>query len=1257
MYLRFITSLLLFSVIISNTQAQDYEKANALYEAEQYATAAIEYEKVIPWLKKELGTNDTTGIPTYYYLLGSSYFYSGQTEKAFEIHSINHQFCVKNFKGSSEMHINSLKQLCEIANIQQDREGYASYRYEIIVSMLKKSLSPQEELNLAFAYNDYGIALYNLGKDEDAITYYQKSLALIEKHLGQDNIDFANVSINIANSFIYSSRYKEAEKSYSKGFEIHIKNDPLNYANNFRTMQQFNKELIELKLYEASAAALKIDIKNRKEHISTTDTSLIDSYISLSHTYYYQNQIDTASNYLDSAHLIIDANYKPNTSNYAFWNSYLATNYEKFNKLDKAIRCANNAYDFYSSNNENKHALQLVNNTLLNLYTRTEEFEKAIKHGKVKLDFLSKDLANQDNFTYYANAVSEQIDLLGKLVKHQEAIDLIDSSISKTLKHYGKNIFYINLLDEKSNQLLRLSRQTEAIAVTEERCELLISTFGEKSPEYAIGINHLGLIYMDAGEYIKALEYFHKASPILSKDNPINKANVMVNIARSYTNLGNYPKAEKHYLNALDIHNKSETNNEHYCATLLGLGALYTTMYDFENAEKYLLDAKELIEQILGKENEYYAATINTLANVYLNTRRYEESIEAYSESIDIAKLIYNPDNPIVGDFVGNLGHALCVIQKFDLGIDLLERVRARLIKTNGKQNPKTMLNAANLGFAYHSNNDDKNASILVKEQFETINNNINYNLKYLGEGESLEYLKQINIYFALCYSYIKDKSEEHPEIVEIGLNSLLQTKGKLLNSNTALKNQILNSKDDVLIETYKSWLEKINAISHIQTMGNIDLKLLEKTQEEATKLEKLLMESSKEFAKSINQKYDWKDIRDQLNDNQTVVEFIKYNYQQKFVSDTVRYGAFIFNSQSTYPIFVDICREIDLINIIGKYGGNNLSYINGIYGKKGEKSMLHDLIWEPIQNHLPKHSEVIISPDGLLHKISFAGISDGTQFMNQAYQIRNVSTATAVLKKQTALKTLNPVIIGGIDYDYNVDKDADHIWTYLDGTKIESKEIEQKFQEKGVHTSYFTDGEANETQLSEILPTKNIAHIATHGFFYPKPSLAQEIVEDEVITDENVVFRGGSRGLGYNFYVSNKNPMMRSGIALSGANQVWNRTDIDMKNDGVLTAQDIAIMDLRNLELMVLSACETGLGDIQGSEGVYGLQRSMKMAGVKNIIMSLWQVPDNETKEFMVKFYSFLLESKDINDSFRKAQMHMSKKYDAFYWAAFVLI
>src|SRR5690606_26135992 len=176
-----------------------------------------------------------------------------------------------------------------------------------------------------------------------------------------------------------------------------------------------------------------------------------------------------------------------------------------------------------------------------------------------------------------------------------------------------------------------------------------------------------------------------------------------------------------------------------------------------------------------------------------------------------------------------------------------------------------------------------------------------------------------------------------------------------------------------------------------------------------------------------------------------------------------------------------------------------------------------------------------------------------------------------------------------------------------------------------------------------------NILHIATHGFFFPDPETSKEELERVKIIEEQ-----------QNMFKLSDNPLNRSGLLFAGANHSWKgeKQPVDVE-DGILTAYEASHVSLPHTALVVLSACETGLGDIKGSEGVFGLQRAFKAAGADYLLMSLWQVPDKETAEFMEEFYQNLFDSKNIEKSFSDTQRYMKTKYpdDPYSWAAFVLL
>jgi len=239
---------------------------------------------------------------------------------------------------------------------------------------------------------------------------------------------------------------------------------------------------------------------------------------------------------------------------------------------------------------------------------------------------------------------------------------------------------------------------------------------------------------------------------------------------------------------------------------------------------------------------------------------------------------------------------------------------------------------------------------------------------------------------------------------------------------------------------------------------------------------------------------------------------------------------------------------------------------------------------------------------------------------------------------------------------------------------------IEKIMQTSGIHTTlkkgYFATAGSFKNIGANNNASPRILHIATHGYFFPDP--------DQTISAGGRMARDSATSEGTAKAVSNKpkqefetkepafkisdHPMLRSGLIMAGGNAAWQgKQNLDGKEDGVLTAYEISQMNFSNTELVVLSACETGLGDIQGNEGVYGLQRAFKIARVKYLIMSPWQVPDKQTSLLMTTFYKKWLEAEghdkgwnkmSIPDAFHAAQIELRNiGLDPYQWAGFVLI
>jgi len=391
----------------------------------------------------------------------------------------------------------------------------------------------------------------------------------------------------------------------------------------------------------------------------------------------------------------------------------------------------------------------------------------------------------------------------------------------------------------------------------------------------------------------------------------------------------------------------------------------------------------------------------------------------------------------------------------------------------------------------------------------------------------------------------------------------------------------------------------------------------------------------------------DFNNILNNVNENELIIDIISY------INKKTGFNDFAVN-------FMSKNRNLSLSKIV-------FDDYYKLYEKQNINSYFFDLIYTDILKAKNVNGNLIdtyyIIPSGKSNIINFSALSISLEEkLNKKIKIHVINSLTDIpkIKNEKQKKIDNLILIGDIDYNKMpnlssmvttnqtrgiqlvnyIESSSIPIWGYLPGTKLEIEEIKQLGIKNKINVSVLKESEVTESNLKKIIidPTiNNVIHVATHAYFFP----------DEIANGTD------------NIYATHKNPLLRSGLVLSGANEFWNNKSlVDPNNDGILTAEEISFMDLSGVELVVLSACDTGLGEISNLEGVNGLQRAFKLAGANKLIMSLWKIPDRETVEFFGYFYKFLLEEKlSINDSFRETQRIMKDKYTPYYWGGFVLL
>jgi CHAT domain-containing protein len=414
--------------------------------------------------------------------------------------------------------------------------------------------------------------------------------------------------------------------------------------------------------------------------------------------------------------------------------------------------------------------------------------------------------------------------------------------------------------------------------------------------------------------------------------------------------------------------------------------------------------------------------------------------------------------------------------------------------------------------------------------------------------------------------------------------------------------------------------------------------------------LEKVLSTKSQLFASQHDKaKKSWIDVRNTLGDKEAAIEIIRI--QKKFRSDSVIYVALIVTNEMTdTPDFV----------VLGE--GNKMEsrwfnfYRNSIKFSIGN-NISYDGYWLAISQKLDGIDRVYFSADGIYNKININTLWDPVKELSviEDLELRIVSNTRELTEvHQVNEDRPNTAEIYGFP-DFNLGAEFDDMGAVavnrtseygfskgiasLPGTKVEVEEIAKMLTENNWVGNIRTSAEATEDKFKNI-DSPRLLHIATHGFFMNDIEYSDR---DQSSSSHNDL---------------NANPLLRSGVLLTGSAKAMILDQKSDGEDGIVTAYEAMNLNLDNTEIVVLSACETGLGEVRNGEGVYGLQRAFIVAGAQNVIMSLWKVNDLTTQELMAGFYQRWLGGMDKFQAFKETQLALKNKYnDPYHWGSFVLL
>ncbi len=830
--------------------------------------------------------------------------------------------------------------------------------------------------------------------------------------------------------------------------------------------------------------------------------------------------------------------------------------------------------------------------------------------------------------------------------------------------------------------------------------EIIEKTLGKEHPDYVLSLANLANLYWHWADFNRSERYQLEAKAILEKtlgpEHP-DYAHCLNSLGTLYQSLGNFEKAEECFVGSLRIREISlGRKHPDYAFGLYGLATLYKAKGDVQKSEKLYLDALVIMEEVFGKEHPNYALGLTNLAGLYADVGKNLEAEKLYREMMVVQEKALGKEHP---DYVSNLNclaDLLAGMKRYDEAEIIYREVIQIRKKVLGPEHPDYAVSLKSQAMVFEKTDRLVESEKLLEEYFSIVNSNLNKSVSFLSEQELYNYVtldKDADILGSfLCERLSGNRSAGM--LPELFYNQALFQKGFLIQAVSSYKNRVVKDSEAAKVNDELKAYRRLLARAYTVPMNDRDSVLIDQLEDNANQAEKKLARMVAGYADAARQ-VKWQDVKNALvkistanNITCAALEFVQFKMSKTGNRGDLAYGVLLIHPAWERPEFIYLFNQSKLDSILLQ-GRNLVERTNFLYATRGvvpdEKGQffsidLFNLIWKPVRDKLTGTSTVFVSSAGRLNQINLGAIpSDDDRVMSEKFKLFHLSSTRQLCTTEPFYSDAQgAVLFGGIQYELdskaiqevsdkvqNMDKNPmvtsgslsyanaslrGTTWTYLPGTEQEISSVGKILQDNGFSTDVFRHFDATEEVFRKIglnnSSSPRILHIATHGYFFPDPDTRSDPFGSD-LTDP--VFR------------QSDNPLIRSGLILAGGNHAW-KTGKPWKEgmeDGILTAYEISQMDLSNTELVVLSACETGLGDIQGNEGVYGLQRAFRIAGVKYIIMSLWQVPDKQTSLLMTTFYKKWLEERlTIPDAFHAAQKQLRDSgLEAYYWAGFVLV
>ncbi len=840
--------------------------------------------------------------------------------------------------------------------------------------------------------------------------------------------------------------------------------------------------------------------------------------------------------------------------------------------------------------------------------------------------------------------------------------------------------------------------------------EIREKTLSKNHPDVANSCNNLALFYYTKGDFAKAEPLYLRSLQIREKifgKTHIEICTSLHNLALLYYVRGDYTKAESLFIRALEIREKTlgKTHPE-VAYTLNSLGLLYYAQGDYGKAEPLFIRAIE-IREVINKEHPTLATSLTNLAALYRDQGEYDKAESLYQRALAIRQKTLNRSHPDLAKSINSL--ALLYYAKGDYGKaeSLYQQALAITEQALGFEHPETARILHNLANLYQISGDYRKAVEFQSRCNDSSDRDFARNLASGSERQKLLYLNRTAYYFDSTVSLHVQSAPRDVEAKQAALKALLQRKGRGLDAMAdalADLRRYASADDRKLFDQLKELRSQLSALT-LKGPGRDDnetykskIKALE---EQIDRVEAEISFRSAEFrARSQSQAkpVSIAAVQKALPAKAALVEFALYRPFNPQAPVGERYGKphyiayVLFSNGRIYWRELGAADEVDskiaaLRTVLQQSKDATIRAKNFARVRQLARAVDRKVM-QPIRRLLGATRRVFLSPDGSLNLLPFAALVDergdylvkrysftyltsGRDLLRLQIRIPNKQVAEVIADPDFDNDTSNaPVTVGDKGQTSDSERSAERLLEReessdgavanlklagqkfallkrLTGTSDEANEIKNMLPDARL----LTKGEATETALKQI-SSPLILHIATHGFFLASDKDAGNATPGDA-RFRAIRRRNDEPNDETLAGIQTPSPLLRSGLFFAGANR--GRSN---KDDGILTALEAAGLDLWGTKLVIMSACDTGLGEVKNGDGVYGLRRALVLAGSESQMMSLWSVSDSGTRQLMVAYYKRLQAGQGRSEALRQVQLNMlthSNLKHPYYWASFI--